>query len=185
MSQVTLTQILEVFDLLVKNQDPDGSRGLYTYLLTKPSATKRFELLVESAAAGRGLGDVAHCFETPIPHNTHVAHDVDPWDELAGYESAGDESGENEGQQGEEVEDETEGENAEGYNLDILEEAMLGTAEPEHDTAGELAEGDDAEHLDEEAVKNHELENSGDNEEASLSAAADAELQGKPRAPYI
>lgn len=65
MSNVTLRQILEIFDLLIKNQDPDSSRTLYTYLFTKPNTEKRLESLIESAAAGKGLDEVIHLFETP------------------------------------------------------------------------------------------------------------------------
>ena len=65
MSNVTFRQILEIFDLLIKNQDPDSSRTLYTYLFTKPNTEKRLESLVESAAAGKGLDEVIHLFETP------------------------------------------------------------------------------------------------------------------------
>lgn len=70
LSSVTLRQILEIFDLLVKNQDPDCSRTLYTYLFTKPSTSKRLESLMESAAAGKGLDEVIHLFESPMPNNT-------------------------------------------------------------------------------------------------------------------
>jgi hypothetical protein len=66
MSNVTLRQILEIFDLLAKNQDPDGSRPLYAYLFTKPNTEKRFEYLIESATAGKGLDEVIHLFETPM-----------------------------------------------------------------------------------------------------------------------
>lgn len=66
LSSVTLRQILEIFDLLVKNQDPESSRTLYTYLFTKPSASKRLESLIESATAGKGLDEVIHLFESPV-----------------------------------------------------------------------------------------------------------------------
>ncbi|KAH6890367.1 hypothetical protein B0T10DRAFT_317072 [Thelonectria olida] len=72
LSSVTLRQILEIFDLLVKNQDPDSSRPLYTYLFTKPCATKRLESLIESATAGKGLDEVIHLFESPIPAGTSL-----------------------------------------------------------------------------------------------------------------
>ncbi|KAK7403259.1 hypothetical protein QQX98_010993 [Neonectria punicea] len=66
LSSVTLRQILEIFDLLVKNQDPDSSRTLYTYLFTRPCASKRLESLIESATAGKGLDEVIHLFESPV-----------------------------------------------------------------------------------------------------------------------
>ncbi|KAF4950530.1 hypothetical protein FGADI_8131 [Fusarium gaditjirri] len=72
MLNVTLRQILEIFDLLVKNQDPDGSRPLYAYLFSKPNAEKRFEYLVESATAGKGLDEVIHLFETPTTAGTSM-----------------------------------------------------------------------------------------------------------------
>ncbi|EHK47261.1 uncharacterized protein TrAtP1_010080 [Trichoderma atroviride] len=73
LTTITLRQVLEVFDLLVKNQDPDSSRTLYTYLFTRSSASKRFEFLSESAAAGRGLDEVIHLFENPIGHHHGLA----------------------------------------------------------------------------------------------------------------
>ncbi|KAF5658128.1 hypothetical protein FHETE_10045 [Fusarium heterosporum] len=66
MTNVTFRQILEIFDLLVKNQDPESSRTLYTYLFTKPNTEKRLESLIESATAGKGLDEVIHLFETPM-----------------------------------------------------------------------------------------------------------------------
>ncbi|CAH0043112.1 unnamed protein product [Clonostachys solani] len=66
----TLRQILEIFDMLVKNQDPDGTRTLYTYLITKPNPPKRWEALLESAASGQGLEEVMHIFNPRIPTST-------------------------------------------------------------------------------------------------------------------
>ncbi|VUC23331.1 unnamed protein product [Clonostachys rosea] len=66
----TLRQILEIFDMLVKNQDPDGTRTLYTYLSTKPNPPKRWEALLESAASGHGLEEVMHIFNPRIPTST-------------------------------------------------------------------------------------------------------------------
>ncbi|KAF5017951.1 hypothetical protein F66182_10098 [Fusarium sp. NRRL 66182] len=72
MSNVTFRQVLEIFDLLVKNQDPDGSRTLYTYLFTKPNTEKRLESLIESAMAGKGLDEVIHLFQSPMPAGTSM-----------------------------------------------------------------------------------------------------------------
>ncbi|KAK5988853.1 hypothetical protein PT974_10349 [Cladobotryum mycophilum] len=92
LSSITLRQILEIFDLLVKNQDPDSTRTLYTYLFTRPSTSKRFEFLIESAAAGKGLDEVIHLFESPMPQNTAVvdaAQTAESMDEnLNNYESS-------------------------------------------------------------------------------------------------
>ncbi|KAI9167372.1 LOW QUALITY PROTEIN: glutamic acid-rich protein [Paramyrothecium foliicola] len=95
LSGITLRQILEVFDLLVKNQDPDSSRVLYTYLFTRPSTSKRFEFLVESATAGKGLDEVIHLFASPMPHGNRVVAEAtraeDNYDHnLDIYESAED-----------------------------------------------------------------------------------------------
>ncbi|KAL7905922.1 hypothetical protein GGI35DRAFT_125458 [Trichoderma velutinum] len=75
LAAITLRQVLEVFDLLVKNQDPDNSRVLYTYLFTRSNTSKRFEFLAESAAAGKGLDEVIHLFESPFGHH-HAAVDA-------------------------------------------------------------------------------------------------------------
>ena len=78
--------------MLVKNQDPDSSRTLYTYLFTKASTTRRFDSLVESAAAGKGLDEVIHLFEPPMPNENYgsifqaVTEDDDNVDD---YESTG------------------------------------------------------------------------------------------------
>ncbi|KAK6698633.1 hypothetical protein SNK05_011467 [Fusarium graminearum] len=72
MSNVTFRQVLEIFDLLVKNQDPDSSRTMYTYLFTKPNAERRLESLIESATAGKGLDEVIHLFETPMTVDTSM-----------------------------------------------------------------------------------------------------------------
>ncbi|KAJ6782553.1 hypothetical protein PWT90_01381 [Aphanocladium album] len=66
---LTMHQILEVFELLVKNDDPDGSRTLYTYLFTRLNSTRRYEFLVESATSGKGLEEVQHLFPQQPSHN--------------------------------------------------------------------------------------------------------------------
>ncbi|KAF4438297.1 hypothetical protein F53441_12824 [Fusarium austroafricanum] len=72
MTNVTFRQILEIFDLLVKNQDPDSSRTLYAYLFTKPNTEKRLESLIDSATAGKGLDEVIHLFEAPMTVGTSM-----------------------------------------------------------------------------------------------------------------
>lgn len=72
MTNVTFRQILEIFDLLIRNQDPDSTRTLYTYLFTKPNTEKRLESLIESATAGKGLDEVIHLFETPMTAGTSM-----------------------------------------------------------------------------------------------------------------
>ncbi|KAK1243160.1 hypothetical protein MKX07_003788 [Trichoderma sp. CBMAI-0711] len=80
-ASITFRQVLEVFDLLVKNQDPDSSRTLYTYLFTKPNPSKRFEFLVESAASSKGLDEVIYLFESPAGHHHQTAVEVDDGDD--------------------------------------------------------------------------------------------------------
>ncbi|KAG5940717.1 hypothetical protein E4U59_002283 [Claviceps monticola] len=72
LTSITLRQVTEIFDVLVKNQDPDDTRPLYTYLFTRPSTSKRFDFLMESAAEGKGLDEVIHLFQPPMAH-PHVA----------------------------------------------------------------------------------------------------------------
>ncbi|OAQ98500.1 hypothetical protein LLEC1_01902 [Akanthomyces lecanii] len=68
-SNVTMHQILEVFDLLIKNDDPNGRRTLYTYLFTRLNSARRYEFLVESATSGKGLEEVQHHFPQRSSHN--------------------------------------------------------------------------------------------------------------------
>ncbi|OAA44849.1 putative protein family UPF0646 [Metarhizium rileyi] len=71
LSNITLRQILEVFEILVKNQDPEsGRRSLYTYLFTRPSTGRRFDFLMESATEGKGLDEIAHLFRPPLSRST-------------------------------------------------------------------------------------------------------------------
>ncbi|KAL7811098.1 hypothetical protein V8C26DRAFT_409211 [Trichoderma gracile] len=80
-ASLTFRQVLEVFDLLVKNQDPDSSRTLYTYLFTKPNPSKRFEFLAESAAASKGLDEVIYLFESPAGHHHQTAVEAEDGDD--------------------------------------------------------------------------------------------------------
>ncbi|KFH40891.1 hypothetical protein ACRE_084040 [Hapsidospora chrysogenum ATCC 11550] len=136
LSHITLRQIVDIFDLLVKNQDPDSTRTLYTYLFTKPNAGRRFELLVESAAAGKGLDEVTHLFESPIPHDVGLAEVVDAahsHDEFDECESASDPSG------GDLIEDVEAGEEDAYQN-------GAGNLVERVDESGENGEGDEEEH---------------------------------------
>lgn len=63
----TLRQLLEILDILVKNEDFDSTRTLTTYLFTKPNAIKRFEFLVESATdKNESLKQVIYYFRPPF-----------------------------------------------------------------------------------------------------------------------
>ncbi|PHH83722.1 hypothetical protein CDD83_2935 [Cordyceps sp. RAO-2017] len=92
LSAINMRQILELLDILAKNQDFTSSRLLYTYLFTRPNTMKRFEFLVESATGDKGLSDVMHSFEPPNTGNvakaTAAQDDYD--DRTNNYHSAGD-----------------------------------------------------------------------------------------------
>lgn len=78
----TLQYVLEIYDMLVQNQDQDqesGSKTLYTYLFTRSSTSKRLEFLAESAANGKGLDEVIHLFEPAmVQHNIDNSPDDTP-----------------------------------------------------------------------------------------------------------
>ncbi|TDZ51765.1 hypothetical protein CTRI78_v007329 [Colletotrichum trifolii] len=61
-SDITLGQVISVFDSLVKNQDPDASKPLYANLLTRPNCKKRWLSLVDDAYNGKGLDEVGYFF---------------------------------------------------------------------------------------------------------------------------
>ncbi|KAG9253951.1 uncharacterized protein F5Z01DRAFT_637159 [Emericellopsis atlantica] len=96
---VTLSYILEIFNLLVKNQGHDGSRTLYTYLFTKTSTPKRFTSLCESANTGRGLDEICQLFESPMPQavRNEDAESIELYEQLDDLESTGDEAEEHDG----------------------------------------------------------------------------------------
>ncbi|KAJ4311682.1 hypothetical protein N0V84_010317 [Fusarium piperis] len=134
MTNVTFRQIVEIFDLLVKNQDPDGSKTLYTYLFTKPNTEKRLESLIESATAGKGLDEVIHLFESPMPAASTLMEADNAVDglheELDGFDSP-----EDEGQPDETQSAQHAGENSReaGLDTDVEVPTTHDDAEDEHD----------------------------------------------------
>lgn len=128
LTTITLRQVLEVFDLLVKNQDPDSSRTLYTYLFTRSSASKRFEFLAESAAAGRGLDEVIHLFENPVGHH-HVLAEAE--NEHGHYH--GEDSDANEAAETHESAEDDDDENEENEDADADTEESEGSEEDEEE----------------------------------------------------
>lgn len=85
--------LLDIFDVLVRNQDPDTSRGLYAYLYAKPNATKRLEFLIESAANGIGLDEVIYLFDpSMVHHGSSTNHTVNGEEGHVGEEFEGDEN---------------------------------------------------------------------------------------------
>ncbi|KAL7893960.1 hypothetical protein HDV64DRAFT_261196 [Trichoderma sp. TUCIM 5745] len=129
LATITLRQLLELFDLLVKNQDPDSSRTLYTYLFTRPSAGKRFDFLAESAAAGRGLDEVIHLFENPVGHHHALAEAEHGHGHDHGEDSETNEATE----MHESAEDDDENEENEGADVDTEESEASEEDEEEED----------------------------------------------------
>ncbi|KAF6838093.1 conserved glutamic acid-rich protein [Colletotrichum plurivorum] len=62
LGDTTLAQIFSVFQTLVKNQDPSGSKPLYAMLSTRPDCMKRWASLVDDAYNGKGLDEVSYYF---------------------------------------------------------------------------------------------------------------------------
>ncbi len=74
-SSLTMHQVLEIFELLVKNDDPDGARTLYTYLFVRPNTARRYEFLVESATSGKGIDEVNYLFPQQVSHKNSIVED--------------------------------------------------------------------------------------------------------------
>lgn len=89
---ITMRGLLEVFDVLVRNQDPDTSRVLYSYLYAKPNATKRLEFLTESAANGIGLDEVSYLFDASMPYGSSTNHTIDDGEGHGEQEFTGEEN---------------------------------------------------------------------------------------------
>lgn len=148
-ASITFRQVLEVFDLLVKNQDPDSSRTLYTYLFTKPNPSKRFEFLVESAAASKGLDEVIYLFESPAGHHHQTAVEVDDGDD---YEQDEDSEANEATEAHESAEDgdehgdaDAETEESQVSEEDEDEESTSAVEDQPADTAGQDEEGEEEE----------------------------------------
>lgn len=171
LSSVTLRQILEIFDLLVKNQDPESSRTLYTYLFTKPSASKRLESLIESATAGKGLDEVIHLFESPVAAAASVLEANTADDELEerldNYDSPAHEV---ERTNEEAVENDVEYDAEEGADLDVSPNDNHDSNEGDQDAADAgYTEGDTIDPTLEDAIAT--------NDEASKTAAIEDDVE--------
>ncbi|KAL6875930.1 hypothetical protein HDV57DRAFT_162305 [Trichoderma longibrachiatum] len=198
LASITFRQVLEVFDLLVKNQDPDSSRTLYTYLFTKPNPSKRFEFLVESAAASKGLDEVIYLFESPAGQHLQAAVEADDGDDYEhdedseanevteAHESAedGDEHGDadaetEESQGSEEEEDEEETSAAEDQPADTAdqdEEEGEGEGEEEVEEDEEDDE-DEAEDFMEDVEDFGDVEENANQDEGDYSDGGDGGFQ--------
>lgn len=138
-------QILEVFDLLIKNDDPNGRRTLYTYLFTRLNSARRYEFLVESATSGKSLEEVQHHFSQQSIHNdsdgdgtddsaASSEHAEDPGEESYAQEQSG-EDGEND-EHGDEHDDEQHDEFADSgieEHAEVHAEEHAGDDVEEHD----------------------------------------------------
>ncbi|OHF02628.1 hypothetical protein CORC01_02024 [Colletotrichum orchidophilum] len=87
-SDITLGQIISVFDSLVKNQDADASKPLYAYLTTRPNCKKRWLSLVDDAYNGKGLDEISYYFASRAQSEAPEIMDDEP--DLIGEEDNAD-----------------------------------------------------------------------------------------------
>ncbi|KXH30892.1 hypothetical protein CSIM01_01486 [Colletotrichum simmondsii] len=127
-SDITLGQIISVFDSLVKNQNADASKPLYAYLTTRPNCKKRWLSLVDDAYNGKGLDEISYYFASRAQSEVPEIMDDEP--DLIGEEDNADaaswpqspaESG-----HGEHNLDEAEGENEEINEDDDVGDGITG-----------------------------------------------------------
>ncbi|KAK2000617.1 hypothetical protein LX36DRAFT_739474 [Colletotrichum falcatum] len=114
-SDITLGQIISVFDSLVKNQNPDASKPLYAYLSTRPNCKKRWLSLVDDAYNGKGLDEISFYFASRA--HSEVPEILDDEADLIGEEDNADSAtwpqSPRESERGGLGEDETQGETVE------------------------------------------------------------------------
>ncbi|PNP40616.1 hypothetical protein TGAMA5MH_07614 [Trichoderma gamsii] len=174
LTSITLRQVLEIFDLLVKNQDPDSSRTLYTYLFTRSSASKRFDFLAESAAAGRGLDEVIHLFENPVAHHHALAEAEHEHDHDHGEDSETNEATEiHESAEDDDEIEENEGADADTEESEASEEDEEEEEEDEEETSA--AEEQPAESADQYEDEEEEEEEEEEDEDVGEDFMAEAE----------
>ncbi|GJC86575.1 hypothetical protein ColLi_09413 [Colletotrichum liriopes] len=133
-SDITLGQIISVFDSLVKNQNPNASKPLYAYLSTRPNCKKRWLSLVDDAYNGKGLDEISFYFASRAQSEAPEIMDDEP--DLIGEEDNADAAAwpqsPGESERDDQNDDETQGETAEA-NEDINE----------YDDVGDGTAGDD------------------------------------------
>ncbi|KAK2009205.1 hypothetical protein LZ32DRAFT_429759 [Colletotrichum eremochloae] len=126
-SDITLGQIISVFDSLVKNQNPNASKPLYAYLSTRPNCKKRWLSLVDDAYNGKGLDEISFYFASRA--HSEAPEILDDEDDLIGEEDNADAAtwpqSPRESENGDRNEDETQGETVE-TNKDINEYGDIG-----------------------------------------------------------
>ncbi|KAH6671542.1 hypothetical protein F5X68DRAFT_43029 [Plectosphaerella plurivora] len=59
---ITLGSVMQVFNDLVKNKDPEASRPLYVYLITRTKCSTRWQSLIEDAYQGKNIDEVSIYF---------------------------------------------------------------------------------------------------------------------------
>lgn len=139
--------------MLVKNQDPDSSRTLFTYVIIRPNTSKRYEALVESAASGKGLDEVIHLFQPSLPSpNTDTADHTDDYDspdvDVAQREENEVENNQDDDEEAEDEDEDEEDDNEEedGDGDDVEDEVEVEVEIEDEDS--EEAEADESETLD-------------------------------------
>ncbi|KAK2032741.1 hypothetical protein LX32DRAFT_582362 [Colletotrichum zoysiae] len=127
-SDITLGQIISVFDSLVKNQNPNASKPLYAYLSTRPNCKKRWLSLVDDAYNGKGLDEISFYFASRA--HSEAPEILDDEADLIGEEDNADAASwpqsPRESERGERNEDENQGETVE-TNEDINDYDDVGT----------------------------------------------------------
>lgn len=141
-SDITLGQIISVFDSLVKNQDPDASKPLYAFLVTRPNCKKRWLSLVDDAYNGKGLDEICYYFKSQAPSEVPEIMDDEPG--LIGEEDNDDAAAwpqsPGESDQGDQNDDQSQAE-----NIDINEDDDVGDGiTGEDDAQSQVAAGEDA-----------------------------------------
>lgn len=127
---LTLRQLLDIYDLLVKNQDPTSSRTLYTFVLLRPNPSRRYETLVEAASTGKGLDELIHLFHPHMPSS----HEAETGDNSEAYESPEDTPEQNQKSTEGSVDEEAD-EPEPMFTIDADEPAEAGDAEREYQSS--------------------------------------------------
>ncbi|KZL83803.1 conserved glutamic acid-rich protein [Colletotrichum incanum] len=131
-SDITLGQIISVFDSLVKNQNPNASKPLYAYLSTRPNCKKRWLSLVDDAYNGKGLDEISFYFASRAQSEAPEIMDDEP--DLIGEEDNADAAAwpqsPGESERDDKNDDETQGETAEtNEEINEYDDVGDGTAE--------------------------------------------------------
>ncbi|TQV92592.1 hypothetical protein V2A60_009064 [Cordyceps javanica] len=178
---LTMHQILEVFDLLIKNDDPDGRRTLYTYLFTRVNSAKRYDFLVESATSGKSLEEVQHIFSQQSLRNGSDGDNAD--DSAMSSEHPEDHSEEEYGgEQLDDGEDDEHHEHHDEHHADFAEEDAEEHSKEYHEAPADdhqeveyfdqaIPQDDEVSRADDEAMTTHDAPENVDAEEHDNSFA--------------